>query len=408
MTDTPGATPGEAPPPPGAAPPPTPPPPPRRLVKRRGMIWGVAAGLGEYFQVDPLVFRIAFVVLAFFGGVGALLYVVAALLMPSEHHEPPVHDMMRRFERSPRHRWLGLILIAVAVGLILSNVHGVHFGLIWGLALIAIGVLLFQAEPGSWAVPATAGPPPPAPPEPPADSGRAPASTTQQWSTPSWGGARRGHYGPPWRRRSGPPIGWITLALALVAVGVAVMLGNAGAISLTVGSTLAIALGVIGAGLLVAAFVGRGRVLLFVLGLLLLPVVAAGSLVDEPLGGGLGDRLYAPTSAAAVQSQYDIAAGQLTLNFLETQLGDTPRTVHASVAFGHLYVYVPDQLPVLMHAHSGAGDIQLVSGRHVSGIQISDDVSYPGSSTMSPLTLDLRVGMGSIEVIHIANPGAVQ
>src|SRR5260221_9907073 len=65
MTDTPGG----AAPTGSAAPPPPPqpgPPPARRLAKshRGRMFWGVAAGLGEYFDIDPLVFRIAFVVLA--------------------------------------------------------------------------------------------------------------------------------------------------------------------------------------------------------------------------------------------------------------------------------------------------------------------------------------------------------
>ncbi len=37
---------------------------------------GVCGGLGEYFDVDPVFFRIAFVVLFFAGGFGLLLYLI--------------------------------------------------------------------------------------------------------------------------------------------------------------------------------------------------------------------------------------------------------------------------------------------------------------------------------------------
>lgn len=43
---------------------------------------GVASGLGEYFQVDPLFVRVAFVALAFAGGAGVVLYLILWILMP--------------------------------------------------------------------------------------------------------------------------------------------------------------------------------------------------------------------------------------------------------------------------------------------------------------------------------------
>jgi len=45
-------------------------------------IAGVAGGLGQCFHIDPLIFRVAFVVLAFVGGMGVLLYLALWLLMP--------------------------------------------------------------------------------------------------------------------------------------------------------------------------------------------------------------------------------------------------------------------------------------------------------------------------------------
>jgi phage shock protein PspC (stress-responsive transcriptional regulator) len=45
-------------------------------------IGGVCAGLSEYFDLDPVFFRLSFIVLAFFGGMGVLAYLVACIMVP--------------------------------------------------------------------------------------------------------------------------------------------------------------------------------------------------------------------------------------------------------------------------------------------------------------------------------------
>ncbi|HLH45975.1 MAG TPA: PspC domain-containing protein [Acidimicrobiales bacterium] len=65
----------------------TPPPPPsyaaglHRSVERR-MIAGVAGGLAELLDVDVTLVRVAFVLLAFFGGLALPLYVAGWVLIP--------------------------------------------------------------------------------------------------------------------------------------------------------------------------------------------------------------------------------------------------------------------------------------------------------------------------------------
>ena len=48
------------------------------------MLGGVAGGLARYFGVDPMIVRIAFVVLTVFGGAGIPLYLAGLLLIPEE------------------------------------------------------------------------------------------------------------------------------------------------------------------------------------------------------------------------------------------------------------------------------------------------------------------------------------
>ena len=44
----------------------------------------MAGGLGRYFDVDPVIFRIAFAVSILFGGLGVIAYLAAALFVPAD------------------------------------------------------------------------------------------------------------------------------------------------------------------------------------------------------------------------------------------------------------------------------------------------------------------------------------
>ena len=58
----------------------------KKLVRpnENRMIAGVCAGLGNYFDIDPTIIRILFVLFAIFVGGGILVYLVLWLVMPQE------------------------------------------------------------------------------------------------------------------------------------------------------------------------------------------------------------------------------------------------------------------------------------------------------------------------------------
>lgn len=116
-------------------------PEPRRLTRsRERVIGGVGGGLGRYFGVDPIIFRIGLVALAIFGGAGIFVYIAALLFVPSEGSPKPAIGV--RFFRGDRAvlRRVGLIT-AVIVG---SGVLAV--GSAWatgmGSGAIVAGVVL--------------------------------------------------------------------------------------------------------------------------------------------------------------------------------------------------------------------------------------------------------------------------
>lgn len=48
------------------------------------MIFGVAGGIAEYFNIDPTIVRLLWVICIFAAGFGLLAYIVAAIVMPVE------------------------------------------------------------------------------------------------------------------------------------------------------------------------------------------------------------------------------------------------------------------------------------------------------------------------------------
>lgn len=46
------------------------------------MLCGVCSGLADYFNIDPTLVRLAWVVLGFMGGSGLLAYIIASIVIP--------------------------------------------------------------------------------------------------------------------------------------------------------------------------------------------------------------------------------------------------------------------------------------------------------------------------------------
>lgn len=56
----------------------------KKLVRteRNRMLGGVCSGLAEYFKIDPVLVRLAFILFTLHGGSGLLLYLVLLIVMP--------------------------------------------------------------------------------------------------------------------------------------------------------------------------------------------------------------------------------------------------------------------------------------------------------------------------------------
>jgi phage shock protein PspC (stress-responsive transcriptional regulator) len=151
---------------------------PRKLTRdtKHAVVAGVAAGFGRYLDVDPVLARLGFVLLAFVNGLGLLVYLAGWALMPQEDAVPvgatgtPVDGSpepavaagfeslrnasdqiaaeVRKATADPASGQLaiGSVLVVVGTLLLADNLgllrwpYWMRFETLWPLALVALGL----------------------------------------------------------------------------------------------------------------------------------------------------------------------------------------------------------------------------------------------------------------------------
>lgn len=126
--------------------------------RKQKIIAGVAGGLSDYFNIDPVIIRILFVVFSILHGSGILIYIILWIAIPeepfdvayninnqSEPNNTNTNDIPpTKNSYSPRFI-TGLILVFIGVAFLLNNlIPSFDFSDIFPYILILIGVLLIS------------------------------------------------------------------------------------------------------------------------------------------------------------------------------------------------------------------------------------------------------------------------
>jgi phage shock protein PspC (stress-responsive transcriptional regulator) len=109
------------------------------------MAAGVAGGLGRYFDLNPAVFRLGFVILTLLGGTGILVYLAAILVIPDEGNEHSIAAQVLAERRDRPWPVVGLGLAGVALVLLLSRGE-IAAGAGWIVALIGGLAILWASR----------------------------------------------------------------------------------------------------------------------------------------------------------------------------------------------------------------------------------------------------------------------
>jgi len=134
------------------------------------MIGGVCGGLAEYFDVDPVIVRLIFVLAVIFGGSGILAYIILWIIIPEKPYfitpfnqtqatpnptgenpdeekksENNQFNMNFQFQKSASKKsiYAGAFLIVLGGIFLLDNfVPHFHIGDFWPLVLIGLGIAI--------------------------------------------------------------------------------------------------------------------------------------------------------------------------------------------------------------------------------------------------------------------------
>lgn len=128
----------------------------RRLTKGYDRkVAGVAGGLAEYFDLDPTLVRVIWVLALFIPGIGPgplVAYVIMWLVMPDPEGEPPPPSERERDGGMDPSLLLGVVILAVGLLLLLrqSWVWMPFFGwgglaFFWPTVLILLGAFIIFA-----------------------------------------------------------------------------------------------------------------------------------------------------------------------------------------------------------------------------------------------------------------------
>jgi phage shock protein PspC (stress-responsive transcriptional regulator) len=325
-------------------------PGPKRLTRTRGdrVIGGVCGGLGRYFNVDPLLFRIGAVALVFVGGAGILLYLAALLLVPNEGEAAPIAPGAQGGNR-------GWVIAGVVVALLFAFPFLLAGGFLFAGIGIPFAVLVGAGVLVWWLV-----------------SGEGPSGSAGDI-------ARRAALGVAvvigcfvlffvagFGAAAGPD--WLVPALVVAAGG-----------AIAAGAFLKPVRWLVPPAMTIALAAG---------------VVAA---ADIDFDGGIGQREYRPGSSVDLRDHYDLGIGGLVIDLRDTDLpkGDVP--LDLDVGIGEARVIVPDDVCVATDADVGAGNIAIF-GRDHGGIDAKFENSPTAKPTTTRLVLRADVGLGEVRV----------
>ncbi|WKD33042.1 PspC domain-containing protein [Streptomyces xanthophaeus] len=421
--------------------------PPLRRSKRDKVLAGVCGGLGRYFDLDPVVFRVVLGVLAVTGGVGLIFYGFAWLLLPQEGEEDS--EAKKLLTGRVEGATLAAVFAAlVGCALFLSMLDNGGLAAFSVLVVLALGGASYWSQrkrhtyrPEAQAAPDPAGsasraahsPAPPetqAPPTPggpswwrdplvkdgttgpvggtgylwgpddsadPVVTGRTPAAAAKAPAAPA-------------RPRGG--IGGRVFVLALlagIAGTAATWEGNPLGEALQTG--LAAALVVFGLGLAVSSLLGRTGFGTIVLAVFTAGLLAGAAVLPREIGTDWREVEWRPAAVADVKPVYEAGTGLATLDLsrLDVPKGTTV-TVGASIDAGRLKVVLPREVTAQADVTiRRLGDIQLpgdYAGRiERVGEQHRTETLAPAAGTEAGGTIELHLGadFGQVEVARAAS-----
>ena len=373
------------------------------------MVAGVAKGVADNFGIADWIPRLFFFVTAFMGGLGVVLYVAGWAFIRAEDEPTSVAD--RFFSQASTSRsWLGIALIVVAGIILVSNLTFLAGDVVWAAALLVVGLLLYlgyipiggDGKDGE----SSGG-------QDESDEGVQPMTTniTEGSTTPHGASPTGGTTPPPAAPRATPPelppspprersmLGRITIGMILLGLGVLAILDNIAAVPIDANPRhyMALAVTILGLGLLVGSIVGRARWLILI-GALLVPTLVFSPVFEYDWSSEAFDRRVQPTSMDDWESVQSIDFGTMVIDLRHLPWDGETLELDASVDIGDLQIHVPADVGIIGYASVDIGRVA-EPGRSSAGLR-DPRLSWDEHGERGTLLLSAEVNIGNIDILR--------
>jgi phage shock protein PspC (stress-responsive transcriptional regulator) len=365
---------------------------------------GVAQGLANRFNFPVLFIRIAFVLLSLGGGLGIALYAAGWFLVRSEEETEPPAERFFSGASTPR-SWIGIGLVFIAMLILLDNFTFLSGGIVWAVGLLVVGVLLYTGDlprlvkennddkegvqqvtntdtlvPATTVIdsPAGSGPvggvvpptPTPIPPPPPAV--------------------------PP-KPRETSLLGRLTIGVMLVSLGVLAILDNISGIPIEPEPRhyMALAVTVLGVGLLVGGFIGRARWLIL-LGVVMVPTMAFSPVFEYDWNTDDFDQRVSVDTFAELDEVYSLEIGSVYLDLTELPWEGEVIDLVVEVDAGNIEIDIPEGVGIVGTAAVDVGRVG-APGREAAGLG-NPELTFNDPGPLGTVNLDASVDIGNIEI----------
>lgn len=373
------------------------------------MLAGVAKGVADNFGIAEWIPRVFFVVTAFFGGFGVVLYAAGWAFIRSEDETESAAE--RFFSGASTSRsWIGIGLMVIAGIIVLSNFTILSGEVVWASALLVVGLLLYlgylpggkqedeaeppeskegvqQMTPANTITPETEEAP----------SGDSPAGGSTTPPTPTPPPPPTPPDLPPAKPRESSILGRLTIGVMLLGLGVLALLDNISALPIDADPRhyLALAVTILGVGLLVGSFAGRARWLILV-GVILVPTLIFSPAFEYDWETSNFDLEETPISFSDVESGYAIDIGEMVIDLRELPWDGEEIRIEAAVDAGNLRIYIPEGVGIVGEASVDIGRVA-EPGRSTSGLG-DPTLTWDDSGELGTVLLEAHVDVGNIDI----------
>jgi phage shock protein PspC (stress-responsive transcriptional regulator) len=371
------------------------------------MIAGVAQGLADRFDLPVVLIRVVFALLVFAGGLGLALYAAGWFLIRSDDEaETPAARVFSG--ASGTRSWIGIALVFVAILVLLDNFTFLSGGVVWAIGLLVIGVLLYTGD-----LPRLVGK------RDDKEGVQQVTSTTEtlvpestETLPPSAGGPVGGGMPPtptptppilppaPARPRESSYLGRITIGVMLVSLGILAILDNIPGIPIEPEPRhyMALAVTVLGLGLVVGGFIGRARWLIL-LGVIMVPTMLFSPAFEYDWNSDDFDRIVSPDSFAEVNSPYSMDVGSMIIDLTDLPWSGEVIDIEATVDAGNIEIQLPPGVGIVGQASVDIGRVG-AGGRESAGLG-NPSLTFDAPGDLGTVELDAEVNVGNIDIYWV-------